>query len=149
MKKRILILVLIFSMLFVTGIGVFTVSAAENEETVTPRFTNCNQCNFMFRVLDPGEAHVGVTYNAKSDVFTQAKVTVKIQKKFLGLFWTTVDIGTTNDEWVAYSTAINGQFYNYFNVDGTGTYRAVFCVEIYGTSGAVDIIENTIEYKYT
>jgi len=40
----------------------------------------------MFRVLDPGEAHVGVTYNAKSDVFTQAKVTVKIQKKFLGLF---------------------------------------------------------------
>ena len=149
MKKRIVTLVLIFSMLFVMGVGGFTVSAAENEETITPRFTNCNQCNFVFQVLDPGEAHVAVTYNAKADVFTQAKLTVKIQKKILGLFWTTVDIGTTNDEWVAYSTAINGQFYNYFSVNGTGTYRAVFCVEMYGISGVVDTIENTIEYKYT
>ena len=149
MKKRILTLVLIFSMLFVAGIGEFTVSAVENEETVTPRFTNCDQCNFIFRVLDPGEAHVGVTYYAKSNVFTQAKLTVKIQKKFLGLFWRTVDIGTTNDEWIAYSNDVYGEFYNCFNVDGTGTYRAVFCVEIYGTSGAVDTIENTIEYKYT
>ena len=82
MKKRILTLVLILSMLFAMGIGTFTVSAAENEGTVTPRFTNCNQCNFVFQVLDPGEAHVAVTYNAKADVFTQAKLTVKIQKKF-------------------------------------------------------------------
>ena len=149
MKKRILTLVLILSMLFVMGIGTFTVSAAENEGTVTPRFTNCDQCNFIFRVLDPGEAHISVRYSAKADVFTQAKLTVKIQKKFLGLFWRTVDIGTTNDEWIAYSNDVYGEFYNYFNVDGTGTYRAVFCVEIYGTSGAVDTIENTIEYKYT
>ena len=149
MKKRILTLVLIFSMLFVAGIGGFTVSAVENEETVTPRFTNCDQCNFIFRVLDPGEAHVGVTYFAKSNVFTQAKLTVKIQKKFLGLFWRTVDIGTTNDEWIAYSNDVYGEFYNYFSVDGTGTYRAVICLEIYGTSGAVDTIEDTIEYKYT
>ena len=142
-------LVLILSMLFVMGIGTFTVSAAENEGMVTPRFTNCDQCNFIFRVLDPGEAHISVRYSAKADVFTQAKLTVKIQKKFLGLFWRTVDIGTTNDEWIAYSNDVYGEFYNYFNVDGTGTYRAVFCVEIYGTSGAVDTIENTIEYKYT
>ena len=70
-------------MLFVMGIGIFTVSAAENEGTVTPRFTNCDQCNFIFRVLDPGEAHISVRYSAKADVFTQAKLTVKIQKKFL------------------------------------------------------------------
>lgn len=153
MKKRILTLVLILSMLFVMGVSGFTVSAANyaslDTETISPRFTNCNECDFMFRVLDPGEAHVGVTYYAKSDVFTQAKLTVKIQKKFLGLFWRTVDIGTTNDEWIAYSNDVYGEFYNCFNVDGTGTYRAVFCVEIYGTSGAVDTIENTIEYKYT
>jgi len=36
----------------------------------------------MFRVLDPGEAYVGVTCYAKADVFAQAKITVKIQKKF-------------------------------------------------------------------
>ena len=153
MKKRILTLILILSMLFVMGVGGFTVSATEpsfvNSEAVSPRYANCNQCYFSFEVLDPGEAHVLVTYTAKADVFTRSDLTVKIQKKFLGLFWRTVDIGTTNDEWIAYSNDVYGEFYNYFNVDGTGTYRAVFCVEIYGTSGAVDTIENTIEYKYT
>ena len=145
MKKRISIIILILSMLFVSGIGSFTASA----EGISPRYTNCTYADSNFTVLDPGEAHISVTYNAKSDVFTYAKLTVKIQKKFLGLFWRTVDIGTTNDEWIAYSNDVYGEFYNYFNVDGTGTYRAVFCVEIYGTSGAVDTIENTIEYKYT
>ncbi len=149
MKKRILTLVLIFSMLFVMGVGGFTASAAGNEETVTPRFTNCNQCNFMFRVLDPGEAHVGVTYFAKSDVFTQAKLTVKIQKKFLGVFWQTLTINGSLDEWCAYSYAVMDEFYKSFPIDGAGTYRAIMCLEVYGTSGTVDIIEDTIEYRYT
>ena len=153
MKKRVVTLILILSMLVVSVVGGFVISAEEfsagSEESIFPRFTNCNQCDFAFAVIAPGEAQVLVTYYAKSDVFTQARLTVKIQKKFLGLFWRTVDIGTTNDEWVAYSSATNGQFYNSFDVDGTGTYRAVFCLEIYGTSGAVDTIEDTIEFKYT
>ena len=145
---------LILAMLFVTiGAGSVISSAEEYFElsarNVSPRLTNCYQCIFTFQVLDPSEAHVGVTYAAKADVFTQAKLTVKIQKKFLLLFWQTVDIGTTNDEWVAYSSAINGQFYNYFPVDGTGTYRAVFSLEMSGTTGVVDVIEDTIEFKYT
>ena len=149
MKKRILTMVLILSMLFVMGIGTFTVSAAENEGTVTPRFTNCDLCSFIFRVLDPGEAHVGVTYYAKSDVFTQAKLTVKIQKKFLGMFWQTLTINGSHDEWCAYSYAVEDDFYKCFPIDGAGTYRAIMCLEVYGTSGTVDIIEDTIEYKYT
>ena len=152
MKKRVLTFILILSMLFVMGVGGLTVSAEDyssvSEGAIYPRLTNCNQCTFTFQVIDPGEAHVLTTYSAKTDVFTQAKLTAKIQKKFLGLFWTTVDIGTANNEWIAYSNAINGRFYNYFNVDGTGTYRAVFYLEIYGTSGAVDTIEDTIEFKY-
>ena len=142
--KKTLILILILSMLFITSIGSFTVSA----EAVSPRYSNCNQSKFYFNVLDPGEAHISVTYNAKADVFTYAKLTVKIQKKFLALFWKTVDIGTTDNEWISYSYDVNGQFYNYFTVNGTGTYRAVFCLEIYGTSGVVDTIEDTIEFKY-
>lgn len=145
MKKRISIIILILSMLFVSGIGSFTVSAEE----ISPRLTNCNNSEATFKVLDPGEAHISVTYNAKSDVFTYAKLTVKIQKKFLVLFWKNVDIGTTDNEWVSYCYDVNGQFYNYFPVDGTGTYRAVFCLEIYGSSGAVDTIEDTIEFKYS
>jgi hypothetical protein len=36
-------------------------------------------------------------------------------------------------------------FYNTFSVDDSGTYRAKFKVEIRGTDGTVDVIEDTIE----
>lgn len=152
MKKRLLTSILILSMLFVTAIGGLTVSASENPlsnaESISPRFTNCNVCDFAFQVLDPGEAHVAVTYSAKADVFVQAKLTVKIQKKFLGIFWKDVDIGLTDNEWIEYSYDIRGQFYNYFPADGTGLYRAVIRLEVHGTTGVSDIIEDTIEFRY-
>lgn len=153
MKKRVLTLILIFSMILLMGFGGLTASAEDyatlNERNVSPRLTNCYKCEFDFIILDPDEAHVLVTYSALADVFTQAKLTVKIQKKILGLFWNTVDIGTANDEWIAYSNAVFGEFYNNFSVDGTGTYRAVICLEVYGTSGVVDTIEDTLEFRYS
>lgn len=148
MKKKLLTFILCFTLLLSGNIGGSNVFAVDTESGITPRFTNTNQCDFTFQVLDPGEAHVAVTYNAKRDVFTEAKLTVKIQKRFLAFFWNTVDIGEPNNEWVAYSNEIIGDFYNYFPVDGTGTYRAVFTLEISGTSGETDIIDDTIECTY-
>ena len=151
MKKRLLTSILILSMLFVTVVGGLTVSASEyslSNDNISPRFTNCDICDFTFNVLDPGDAHVAVTYSAKADVFVQAKLTVKIQKKFLGLFWKDVDIGLTDNEWVEYSYDIHGQFYNYFPADGTGLYRAVIRLEMHGTTGVSDVIEDTIEFRY-
>ena len=125
-------------------------SAAENtNDNIMPYYTNCNKCSISFTVLDPGEAHVSVTYNAKSDVFKEARITVKIQKKFLLFFWKTVDIGLSNNEWTASSTDVNGYFYNCFDVNDTGTYRAIFTVQIIGIDGSVDLIEETMESKYT
>ena len=125
-------------------------SAAEiTDENIMPYYTNCNKCSLSFTVSDPGEAHVGITYNAKSDVFSKAQITVKIQKKFLGFFWRTVDIGIENNEWTDSSTSVNGYFYNCFEVGGTGTYKAIFTVKIIGVDGSVDLIEEEIESKYS
>ena len=150
--KKLLTLILILSMIFVSIVGGLSISATEYSLSdgggISPRFTNCNVCEFTFQVLDPDEAHVLVTYSAKADVFVQAKLTVKIQKKFLGLFWRDVDIGLTDNEWIEYSYDIHGRFYNYFPADGSGTYRAVFLLEMHGTTGVSDIIEETLEYKY-
>ena len=114
MKKRILTVILCFTLLLCGNIGSLNVFAVDTGSEINPRFTNTNQCNFTFQVLDPGEAHIAVNYNAKREVFTEAKLTVKIQKRFLAIFWNTVDIGEPNNEWVAYSSEINGDFYNYF-----------------------------------
>ena len=74
--------------------------------------------------------------------------TVYIQKKFLGLFWTKVDIGTTDDEWVDSSTNVSGAFSHSVQLGSSGTYRAVFEIKMYGSGGATDTIEDKIEKKY-
>ena len=145
--KKVVVSLLAIAMLFSGGI---IASAAESaNDGISPYYTNCNKCSLSFTVADPGEAHVGVTYNAKNDVFKEARVTVKIQKKFLLFFWQTVDIGFANNEWTDSSTNVNGYFYNSFDVDGTGTYRAIFTIQIIGINGSVDLIEETIESKYS
>lgn len=83
-----------------------------------------------------------VEYNAKSNVFSYATVTVKIQKRFLGVFWSKVD------EWTETSYSVNGYIENSTALEKTGTYRAVFTVEIYGKDGSVDTIEDTITSTY-
>ena len=122
-------------------------STTNNDEGISTYLTNCNDCACMFTAAG-GEAQVAISYVAKSDVFTSAKLTVKIQKRFLGLFWTTVDIGEPDNEWVAYCYDVYGDLYNSFPLESTGTYRAVFTVEFYGTSGVVDVIEDTIQSVY-
>ena len=123
--------------------------SSNNEIPVTTRLSHCSRCVTTFAVDDPGVATVAVRYSGYPSTFVEAKVTIQIQKKFLGLFWKTVDIGYANNEWIAYSSAVSGTFRNTFSLDGTGTYRAKFKVEFRGGDGTVDVIEDTIERKYS
>lgn len=151
MKKRMIkIISTICIMTLLLNSVPFVVNATEYDanQGITTYLVNCNRCTCMFNVTQEGMADVGVTYYAKDDVFTYAKLTVKIQKRVLGLFWSTVDIGESNNEWVVYCYDVYGNFYNSFPLESTGTYRAVFTVEFYGTSGEVDVIEDTIESAY-
>ena len=118
-------------------------------EGVSPRYTNCNSCDIMFSINSSGVASTDITYTAYSSTFTQAKLSVKIQKKTLWLFWTTVDIGTSDDVWTGYCTDIYGDMYYDLQLTSTGTYRAIITVEFFGNTGEVDTIEETMEDKYS
>lgn len=117
--------------------------AYATNEGVSTYLTNCSNSTMSFTVAD-GEANFYVSYVGRAASFTQAKLTVQIQKKFLGLFWR-----DAADEWVSYNTDLNGYFYDYIPVDGTGTYRAVFKLEVFGSTGVTDVIEDTIDVKYS
>ena len=119
------------------------VSASE----IQPRFDHTYSAGFSFVVIDPGAGDFGVSYYANDDTFRLAKLTVVFQKRVLGLFWQTVDIGTENNEWVAYCTDVDGDFYDTVMLDGTGTYRALFKLEVHGEM-TTDVIEETIDYQY-
>ena len=46
-------------------------------------------------------------------------------------------------------TDLWGEFYDYIPVNGTGTYRALFTLTVYGNHGIADVVEDTIVVKYT
>ena len=146
MKKRIfklIVTLLVLSTLCTTVLPLF----ASASDSITPYYNNCSRCSCAFNAAS-GSADVYVSYTGITSNFSQAKLTVKIQKRFLGLFWSTVDIGYTDNEWVAYNSSLSGEFYNSFPLEDTGTYRAVFTVEIYGKDGSVDTIEDKITSTY-
>lgn len=121
--------------------------ASDANAGVAPCLDNAYDASMAFVVIDPGVANFMVSYNGNPDTFTVAKLTVTFEKRFLGIFWRTVDIGTENNEWVAYCYDLRGDFYDNVTMDGTGTYRANFKLEIMG-GGSVDVIEETMQCQY-
>ena len=128
--------------------GVVAVSADGGTTEIMPRWNVAEDNNFTFSISATNKATVTVRYSADSTNFQKANLTVRLEKRFLLLFWTTVDIGYTNNEWTASSTNPNGNFYNTFTVNGKGTYRAHITLEIIGKNGQKDVIEETLEYEY-
>lgn len=104
--------------------------------------------SFNFAISDSGMATTMIRYSANSSNFSQAKVTVKLQKRVFGLFWTTVDIGETNNLWVDYSSNSSGIFSFSTGLEDEGTYRAVITLEVTTTSGATDVIGDTVQAMY-
>lgn len=111
-------------------------SAAEIE----PRLSHVNHVTTLF-TTDDSEGYAHVSCNSK-DSFERMDVNVKLQKRFLLVFWNDID------EWNASSTDPYAFLEHVFTLNGTGTYRATFTVTVTGSDGTVDVITNTVESKY-
>ena len=138
MKKRIALLLSVVMAISMLIASAFPASASDIE----PRYSNTNNATVAFSITSSGAAHFSVDYTGRADVFTEARLTVKIEKQFLWLFWTEVD------SWSATCYERAGFFTHTFYLNESGTYRANYRIEIYGTSGDVDVIENTQEDSY-
>lgn len=123
------------------------VSAEEEISNISPRLSNCDTATFSFSVID-NTLCIYTSYCGKAETFTHAKLTVSFQKKYLLLFWKTVEIGYIDEEWMGYCYALDGEFYQEFPATGSGKYRANFYFEVYGRSGVTDVLEKTIEDDY-
>ena len=147
MKRKLLAFVLAMICLLMFFVTTTSAAVAPND-AIMPCYDNVQSGNFNFYVTSDGRLCVAVDYKGVSGVFTQAMISVEIEKRFLGLFWRTVEIGYPDDVWVEYSSVLNGSFTNIFPADGTGTYRAKITLSISGMFGTDDIIEKTIECVY-
>ena len=137
MKKitKTIVAILLIAILSMTNIVAFATN-----EGISPRLSNMKNGTFNFSAID-NTGYVDVTYNGY-DSFVRAELTVKVQKRFLLVIWN--DVG----EWSASSTKNYDAFSHSFSLNGTGMYRAVFTLMVYGNDGTVDTIEKTIESKY-
>ena len=136
--KTLLALALAVVML-VTGIPTF---AAEADTGISPRLSHMGSASFGFSAIESG-GHVSVTYEGYEDSFVRADVTIKLEKKTFFFFWKDMDT------WSATSTELWGYFYHVFELDGKGTYKATMTLKVYGTDGTYDLIEDSIESKYS
>lgn len=143
--KTSLTLLLTFAVLLSGTVVAF---ASDGSQGINPRLNVALNCSPSFTISDTNRATVSVRYLADSSIFQKATVTVRIEKRFLLVFWNEVDIGYTNNEWTASSTNPSGVLSNTFTVNGKGMYRAHITLEITGKNGQKDVIEETLEYEY-
>ena len=139
MKKTIKSIMLVLLSMLIC-VGSIPVYAAEEENQVIPRLSHMAGASFSFDATS-SVGYIGATYTGYSASFVSAKLTVKVEKRFLFAFWN--DVGT----WTSTSTDIHGTFYHEMSLNGNGTYRATFTLEVTGTNGTVDVVESVIESK--
>ena len=113
---------------------------ANTNVRTTPRLSHMEDCSLSFSTSENG-GNCSVLYYGY-DSFVRADLTIKVQKRFLLVFWN--DVG----EWQTSSTEKNGYFFHTFALNGSGTYKATFTLKITGSNGTVDTIEQVIESKY-
>ena len=145
MTKRLKVLVSAILVLCLFIVPLSPVSAAEG---ITPRYNNVATVTANMGISDSGKMTINYKYTGSSSVTTKAVITTYIEKKFLGLFWRRVDIGTTDDQWV---DTINDYKYagsRTYQLSSTGTYRVTVIYKIYGSGGAADEIECQMTDSY-
>ncbi|MBE6761990.1 MAG: hypothetical protein E7551_06855 [Ruminococcaceae bacterium] len=138
----------IISALLIMCLFVVPLSPVSAAEGVTPRYNNVATVTANMGISDSGKMTINYKYTGSSSVTTKAVITTYIEKKFLGLFWRRVDIGTTDDQWV-------DTIYDYMYVgtrnhqlSSSGTYRVTIIYKIYGSGGAADEIECQMTDSY-
>ena len=134
MKKitKTLIAILLIAVMSMTHVVAFAA-----DEGISPRLSHTENGAFSFAAYD-NIGHIGVTYYGY-DSFVRADLNVKVQKRFLLVFWNDVY------EWNASSTEIEGEFYHEFELNGSGMYRAKMTLTVTGNNGTVDTIPSTIQ----
>ena len=147
MKRRIVSIVLL--VIILSTLTLAAMAAGNVDNGVMPRYNNTAGTSTNFSISTTGKATITATYSGIASKTTGATVTSYIEKRTLRIFWSKVDIGQPNNEWVDTSSDYTDVFVHEFYLSSTGTYRAKVVYEISGTGGATDVINYDQERTYS
>lgn len=116
-----------------------------NAEGIEPRYNNTMMVYSAMNINSNGKLTVTYSYDGRTGITTKAVITTYIEKRVLLFFWSRVDIGTTDDQWVDTFYDDSHVYTRSHQLSDSGTYRVKVTYKIYGSGGAAD----TIEYEGT
>lgn len=137
MKKTIAFILCVLTLMSVLQLPLFAKSA----EGVVPFSDSTVDATAILYIDANGKASATVKYTGYSSVTTGGTITTKLQKRFLGVFWKTVD----DQVWVDSSSSYHYSVTHTYQLSDTGTYRIVANFQIAGVGGTVDEIERTAQ----
>ena len=115
---------------------------------ITPYYNNTQTAVSAMNISDDGVMTITYRYITKTTDISNATITTYIEKRTLGLFWTRVDIGVPDNQWVDTSTSSSYVNSRTFQLSSSGTYRACISYEIIGSNGSVDTIPYELQDSY-
>lgn len=123
--------------------------AAQAEDDLAPRLNTVIQVTSSADISSSGLLEVVNSYSASDSQIARVVVTTYVEKRNLLFFWDRVDIGTTNDEWVAYGGNGNFSRVHTAQMPSSGTYRITVTFKVYNSSNTLlDSIEKVIKTSY-
>jgi hypothetical protein len=137
------VIVLFFAVLVM--ISSFCQEACANSEGL--RFSYVSSVKSVPAVDSSGNLYISISYTGYSGITTGAKITTYVQKRTLGIFWTKVNNGQPNNEWVDNVSGSSNSVDHELQLSSTGTYRVTSEFVIYATTGSEPITcQSTIVY---
>ena len=144
MKTTRRILALVQAVLLLAGLAIPALAAGE----ITPYYNNTSYARTVASISDSGVLNVTNYCNGLPGVTSKVVITTYVEKKILGLFWSRVDIGQTDDQWVDTSYSATYNKTHTYQLTSSGTYRVTATFVVSGNGGAADEITNTKEVSY-
>lgn len=111
-------------------------------------YNNAVSCSISSSVNSNGKLSVLLVGNGIKGKTTRIGAELYVEKRILGIFWTRVSIGYTDNVWI--DSVTGASFLNTFttNLSSTGTYRVTVTFTFSGTGGPDDVIVKTSTATY-
>lgn len=143
-KRKTSIFCLLIAVLMMVSASTSAMAASPYET----RYNNTVMASSVASISDSGLLTVDNQFQGIRGKTTKGEITTYVEKRTLGFFWTRVDIGQPNNQWVdvVYDYLYDGT--HTFQLSNQGTYRITVVYVISGSGGDADTIRQTMTKTY-
>ena len=111
-------------------------------------YNNTTNASLSGYIDSNGVLHASLSVYGRPGITTRIEAQLYVEKQFLGIFWTRINIGYNNNTWIDSTT--DYYYNNSFStsLEGNGTYRITVIYTVSGSGGTDDSITKTCIVAY-